>query len=165
MKFYSNAFKSPDVVLVLVWISEDFAKREREKMLLSARTTRSSMEWRMPLGLCPGSSLHWGLWEQGLLEHSWGQLRDLCQALGTPALRQLCPWQPPLLGSFPSACPGWYGHHLFAFPGHDLVLCSSRVSKGMHQPCFSWSSHKWVWWLCWPGHWWEEISFSLYPPG
>lgn len=23
----------------------------------------------------------------------------------------------------------------------------------------------WVWWLCWPGHWWEETWFSLDPPG
>lgn len=61
-------------------------------MLLSALTTWFFMHWRMPLRLCPGSSPHRWLWEQGLLAQSWGQLRDLCQARCTPALGSLCPW-------------------------------------------------------------------------
>lgn len=47
------------------------------------------------------------------------------------------------LDSFPcvTACPGWCGHQSICFPRPwHLVLCSSCVSKGMHQHCFTWSS-------------------------
>lgn len=101
-------------------------------MLLPALTEWFSTQRRMPLGLCPGSSSHQWLWEQGLGAHSWDQLRDLCWAL--PCLGHF------VLDSFPciTANPGCCDHQPICFPRPwHLVVCSSCAAKGMHQHCFT----------------------------
>lgn len=133
-------------------------------MPLSALTTWSCMHWRMLLGLCPGSSpLHRWLCEQRLLAHSWGQLRDLCQVLCTPALGSLCPWQLPLCHCLSwMMCPPVYLLSQAMTLGPLLFLCFQR-----HAPTLLHLEQltQWVWGLWWPMHWWEETWFSLDPPG
>lgn len=164
MKLYPKDIKSPEVVLVLVW--SDFwrpCKEGEGKICFCQHCPRGPP--------CTGGRP----WDYAqALRHTGGSgskvpWHTVGVSSGTSArhsaLGSLCPWQLPLHHCLPWLM--WPPTYLLSQAmalGPLLFLCSQR-----HEPTLlhleQHRSHVWVWWLCWPRHWWEETWSSPDPAG